>query len=49
MGLMQQMRQEQSDLKQTLMMLAQAQAAPKQLIRDPQTGDIVGIAPMGAH
>jgi len=46
MGLMQQMRQEQAELKQTLLALAQAQSAPKQIIRDPQTGDIVGLAPM---
>lgn len=47
MGLMQQMRDEQQGLAQTIGQLAHALNAPKQLIRDPQTGDITGIAPMG--
>jgi hypothetical protein len=49
MGLMQQMRQEQADLKQTVGALVHAISAPKQLIRDAN-GEIVGIAPaqMGA-
>lgn len=49
MGLMQQMRQEQSEMQRTMGQLAQAMTAPKRLIRDPQTGDIVGIAPMGTQ
>jgi hypothetical protein len=42
MGMMQEMRRDMG-------MLAQAFNAPKKLIRDPQTGEIVGIAPMGAQ
>ncbi|WP_315729029.1 phage portal protein [Bradyrhizobium sp. SZCCHNS2015] len=36
------------EMRRDMTMLAQAFNAPKQLIRDPQTGDIVGIAPMRA-
>ncbi|MGJ5074564.1 hypothetical protein [Bradyrhizobium oligotrophicum] len=36
------------EMRRDMSMLAQAFNAPKQLIRDPQTGDIVGIAPMRA-
>lgn len=34
------------EMRRDMTMLATALNAPKQLIRDPQTGDIVGIAPM---
>ncbi|WP_316219394.1 phage portal protein [Bradyrhizobium sp. SZCCHNR2026] len=34
------------EMRRDMGMLAQAFNAPKQLIRDPQTGEIVGIAPM---
>ena len=40
MGMMQEMRRDMNTL-------AQALNTPKKLIRDPQTGEIVGIAPMG--
>ena len=39
MGLMQQMRDEQKGLAQTIGQLAHALNTPKQLIRDPQTGE----------
>ena len=41
MGMLQEMRRDMTTL-------AQALNTPKKLIRDPQTGEIVGIAPMGA-
>ena len=41
MGMLQEMRRDMTTL-------AQALNAPKKLIRDPQSGEIVGIAPMGA-
>jgi hypothetical protein len=37
------------EMRRDMGALAQAFNAPKQLIRDPQSGEIVGIAPMGAH
>jgi hypothetical protein len=40
MGMLQEMRRDMSTL-------AQALNTPKKLIRDPQTGEIVGIAPVG--
>jgi len=42
LGLIQEMRRDMTTL-------ATALNTPKQLIRDPQTGEIVGIAPMGTH
>jgi hypothetical protein len=45
MGMMQEMRKEVSVLSDGLAALN----APKKLIRDPQTGEIVGIAPMGTN
>jgi hypothetical protein len=35
------------EMRRDMTVLANAFNAPKQLIRDPQTGEIVGIAPMG--
>jgi len=37
------------EMRRDMMKLADAFNTPKQLIRDPHTGEIVGIAPMGAH
>ena len=42
LGMMQEMRRDMGALAASL-------NTPKQLIRDPQTGEIVGIAPMGAR
>lgn len=48
MGLMNQMREEQRGLAQTIGDLAKALNTPKQVIRD-QSGNIVGMAPMAAQ
>ncbi|MCK1426086.1 hypothetical protein, partial [Bradyrhizobium sp. 87] len=37
------------EMRRDMNVLATAFNTPKRLIRDPQTGEIVGIAPMGAQ
>lgn len=49
MSVIGEMRRDMKQLTDGFGMLAHAFNAPKQLIRDPKTGDIVGIAPMGAN
>ena len=37
------------EMRRDMAQLVAAMTAPKQLIRDPQTGELIGIAPMGAN
>lgn len=48
MGFMNQMRQEQAAMTQTMQQMAAAMSAPKQLLKDAN-GEIMGIGPMGAQ